>query len=117
MAKQESDISQRCRMAASRFGGRIFRNSRGLFLTLDGSRKTRAGLEASGASDLIGWKTVTITPELVGTQLAVFLAAEVKVPGKKASPDQEKFISIVRAAGGIAGVVTSEDDLRKLMGE
>lgn len=139
MATEESNISQRCRMAASKAGARVFRNNRGLFLTLDALaiikdaavqfgvkgvldvlksgrlRKVRAGLGVAGSSDLIGWHTVVITPDMVGKKVAIFLAPEVKQPGEDPTKDQVRFIDNVNAAGGIAGVVRSEQDMQKLL--
>lgn len=115
MATEETNIQQKCRIEASACGARVFRNNRGLFMTLDGARKVRAGLEVPGSSDLIGWKSVTITPDMVGKTVAVFCAPEVKRPGQYPTKDQERFIGNVNAAGGIAGVVRSPEDMRQLL--
>ena len=66
-------------------------------------RSYRYGL-AVGSSDLIGW-----------TATGRFLAVEVKSAKGKATPEQLAFIEAVRAAGGVAGVVRSVDDLRELL--
>jgi hypothetical protein len=63
-----------------------------------------------GGSDLIGWRTVIITPEMIGKPVALFLALEVKTATGKPTPEQENFIRAVRKAGGLAGVVRSCDD-------
>lgn len=76
-------------------------------MTLDGQRKIRAGLEADGASDLIGWRTIEITPDMVGQKIAQFVAVEVKTSDGKASADQLKFLRNVNAAGG-HGVLEKE---------
>lgn len=139
MATEESNIVQRCRMVASKFGARAFRNNRGMFLTLDcltiiknaaaqfgvkgvldvirsgRLRKVRAGLEVPGSSDLIGWQTIRITPDMVGRDFAVFLAAEVKKPGARASREQQLFVDNVNKAGGKAGVVYSPEDMQALL--
>ena len=61
----------------------------------------------NGASDLVGWTTV----EINGTRVAIFTAIEVKrTTGGRRSPDQITFVDNVRAAGGIAGFATSEED-------
>jgi len=64
-----------------------------------------------GGSDLVGWKSITITPEMVGKKVAVFTALEVKVPGKRmnVSEQQKFFLEAVNEAGGISGVVTSTE--------
>jgi len=44
-----------------------------------------------------------------------YFALEVKQPGKKATPEQADFIATVIAGGGIAGVVTSFEDVEVLL--
>jgi hypothetical protein len=102
-------------MAASEAGARLFRNNRGMFLTLDGQRKTRAGLEAPGASDGIGWVQVIVTPDMVGRPLAVFCAIETKTKSGPVSAEQRNFIEQVLAAGGYAGIARGPDDAVRII--
>jgi hypothetical protein len=74
----------------------------------------RYGL-CKGSSDLIGWRSTTITPEMVGQQLAVFTAIEVKDRGTP-TPEQLHFIAQVQAAGGLAGVARSVDEAKAILG-
>lgn len=112
MAYKETSVLNDCRMAAARlFNAVLLRNNRGMFLTLDGKRKVRAGLEADGSSDGIGWVPVLITPEMVGRTVAVFLAVEAKQGKGKASDVQNKFLSCVKKDGGIGVVAYSSDDV------
>lgn len=46
----------------------------------------------------------------------VFCAFEVKVPGKEATEPQSRFLKEVEKRDGIFGVVTSIDDVEKLLG-
>lgn len=113
----EAPILQQTRLEASRIGCRLFRNNRGLFYTMDG-RKTRAGLEAEGASDLIGFAPVVITQDMVGKTVAVFLAAETKKsdwkkPRGEREEKQENFINFIKANGGIAFFINNAADLKK----
>ena len=99
---------------------RLFRNNRGFFKTLDGKRKVRAGLEATGASDLVGIKTVTITPEMVGQDVGIFVAVEVKKstwkkPTTKTEEEQENFIEQINKRGGIAFFCNDENKLESLI--
>ena len=80
-------------------GIRLFRNNVGV-ATFPGGEKVVYGL-CPGSSDLIGWKRVTITPDMVGEQLAQFVAIEVKGPGGKTSTKQINFLAQVEKAGGI----------------
>lgn len=65
------------------------------------------GEPVKGACDLPGWTTITITPEMVGSEIAVFTSIEAKGENGKATPDQINWRNQVIAAGGIAGVANS----------
>lgn len=69
---------------------------------------------AKGSADLIGWTTRTITPEMVGTQVAVFTSIEVKTPTGRLRPEQKQWLDVVQAAGGIAGVARSVDEALRI---
>lgn len=84
------------------------------YVVLKDARPLHAGL-CVGSSDLIGWKTVKITPSMVGRKIAVFTAIEVKTSKGTVKPDQLNFITQVRNAGGCAGVTRSADDAIKLV--
>ncbi|MEO5375642.1 MAG: VRR-NUC domain-containing protein [Alphaproteobacteria bacterium] len=86
---------------------RVFRNNCGVALHPDGSRVVY-GL-CPGSSDLIGFRTVTVTPDLVGRQLAQFVAIEVKTATGRVSPEQRRFLDAVERAGGLAAVVRSPE--------
>ncbi len=64
-----------------------------------------------GSSDLIGWKVITVTPEMVGQKLAIFTALEVKAAKGKATAEQLTFLRAVQAAGGKAHIIKSPNDL------
>jgi hypothetical protein len=98
----EKQLSKYIQLEASKHGLVLFRNNRGLFLTLDGSRKTRAGLDVNGSSDFIGW-----------TKEGIFAAVEVKVGYNKPSDTQKLFIENAKNAGSFACCVWSVEDLKK----
>lgn len=117
----EKNIQSLVMMAASQNGATVFRNNvgngvlgqvakqeGGQFHIVNG-RRVQFGL-CPGSSDLIGWRSITITPDMIGKRLALFLALEVKTATGKATPEQINFIQAVRKAGGLAGVVRSADD-------
>ena len=110
MASKETNISNRIRLALSGLAV-TFRNNRGMFLTLDGKRKVKAGLSMAGSSDLIGWTPVTITPGMVGKTVAVFTAIEVKADSEP-SQDQLKFIEKLRDDGGFGSICRSDQDAK-----
>jgi hypothetical protein len=72
-------------------------------------RPLHAGL-CQGSSDLIGYTTIKITPEMVGKDLAIFTALEVKTTTGRATPKQVNFIEQVRKSGGIAGIVRTPEE-------
>lgn len=84
-------------------------------ITLNQARRVPFGL-APGSADLIGWTTVTITPDMVGTRVAVFTSGEVKRPTITRLPDdQQNWCDAVRAAGGFADMLRSVEDGRRLV--
>lgn len=109
------------RLQAPTLGYHLDRNNVGVFMNPQG-RPVRVGLandskamnEVLKSADLIGWKSVIVTPEMVGQKVAVYASVECKhagwTPGE--DPDREKaqqrWASMVLAAGGIAVITTGE---------
>ena len=60
-----------------------------------------------GFPDLFGFRTIEITPEMVGKKVAVFAFIEVKKPGGRTSKAQEKMHTFLRNAGAVGGVARS----------
>ena len=112
MASEQS-IQQHIRLRCSRGPVRLYRNNTGTLYDRQG-RPVTFGL-ARGSADLIGWTTRTITPDMVGQQVAVFTSLEVKTPTGRVSPEQRQWMQAVQAAGGIAGVVRSVEDAERLI--
>ena len=56
---------------------------------------------------MIGYRTVMVTPEMVGKKVAIFTAIEVKKPGGKIALDQIRYVETVKTAGGLACVADS----------
>ena len=83
----------------------MFRNNTGTLRDING-RPVSFGL-CKGSADLIGWRTVTVTPEMVGQQIAVFTSIEVKSTSGRGKPEQQAWMDAVAAAGGIAGIARS----------
>lgn len=77
-----------------------------------------SGDPVNGQSDLCGWTSVVITPEMVGQKVAVFTAVETKrTKGGRASQDQINFVEQVRAQGGIAGIANSLEAAKNIFDE
>lgn len=85
-------------------------------VVLHGARPVALGLglangdPVAGQGDLIGWRSITITPDMVGCRVAVFASIEAKrTDGGRISADQIKWRDAVQRAGGIAGVANSPE--------
>ena len=100
----ETALQNKIRLAVGKLKDtRIFRNNVGMI------NGVQFGL-CVGSSDLIGFQSVTITPEMIGQKVAIFTAIEVKTEEGKVSEQQTKFLSMVQKFGGIGAVVRSVDD-------
>ena len=101
----EHEIQQRIRLACGRGSVRLWRNNTGALVDQQG-RFVRFGL-CKGSSDLIGLRSLEITPELVGLRLAQFVALEIKTVSGTVSPEQRAFLQLVQQLGGLGAVCRS----------
>lgn len=81
---------------------------------LSEARPVQFGL-AEGSGDLIGGKVVTVTPDMVGKPLLVFLSIETKTDKGRLSAEQKKWIQFVQLFGGIAGVARTAEDFHSII--
>lgn len=127
----EADLMRRLQILASSLGARLFRQNSGQAwvgkvergpgtvrlgasdIVIRNARPFHAG--HPGIADLGGWRQVTITPEMVGTTIAQRLEAEIKTDRGRPTKEQLAWIDAVNKAGGRAGVVRCEDDMRTLV--
>lgn len=97
---------------------RVFRNNVGQGRLVHGGY-VKFGLHP-GAGDLLGWKSVEITADMVGKRAAIFVSIEVKEPGAYTDPErkkaQENWAREINNAGGIAGIARSVDDALQIVG-
>jgi hypothetical protein len=110
----EQAIQQRIRLACSRGRVRLWRNNTGRLRDERGQLVT-FGL-CPGSADLIGYRSVTVTADMVGQTVAVFAAVEVKAERGRPTPEQTAFLEHVTAAGGLAGIARSVEDARQILG-
>lgn len=92
----------------------MFRNNSGM------KGHVRFGLNnaqfKTGTSDLIGWTSVEVTPDMVGSTIAVFTALEVKQDVNSAhSTPQADFGYAVQEAGGKFGFVCGLSDAMEVI--
>jgi len=125
----EAILMRQIQVAVSKVGARIFRNNSALAwagavvkintirnitvgpgdVVIRNARPIHAGL-CEGSSDLIGWQTKKITPDMVGLSVAIFTAVEVKTKKGKSSQQQVQFLEAVKSAGGIAVIARSVEE-------
>lgn len=110
----ETNLVARLIAAASKCGARLWRNQTGTYQLKDG-RWISSGL-CVGSSDLIGYRVVIITPDMVGQKVAVFCAIESKSATGRATDRQQAFLRDINFDGGIAQVVRSERELVAVLG-
>lgn len=115
----ETEVQAAVRLEYARRGYRLFRNNVGVLVDQTG-RPVRYGLANDSAplnrvlksSDLIGWRSVIITPGHVGLQLAQFCSFECKAggwhltDGDKRGQAQKAWLDLVVGDGGEARFVT-----------
>lgn len=107
--KSESEIQREIMIAGNREGMRLFRNN---FAKLKhNGRWLSFGIPGPGGSDLIGWKAITITEDMVGETVAVFASVEVKTPKGRVAEKQRLWLNLVRSFGGIGIIARSAEDL------
>ena len=113
----ETAIQQRIRLALGRLPWvRMFRNNCGKLPDPRTGRWIEFGVGSPGGGDLLGWRTVTITPEMVGQRMAQFVSLEVKTATGRVRPEQEQWRKVVEQAGGVAAVVRSVEDAERALG-
>ncbi len=110
----EHEIQQRIRLACGRGPVRLWRNNTGALVDQQG-RFVRFGL-CKGSSDLIGLRSVVVTPEMVGQRIAQFVALEIKAPQGVVSPQQQAFLRLVQELGGVASVCRSIEQVQAVLG-
>lgn len=111
----ETAILQRIRLDLGREPDvKLFRNNCGVLRDQQG-RPVRFGLHP-GSGDLIGWRSIVITPDMVGQRVAIIASVEVKTETGQPRPDQTLWAHAIRGAGGFAGIARNPDQARAILG-
>ena len=127
-AMGEARVQSLVRLQAARQGIRLWRNNVGVLKDING-RPVRYGLANDSealnktikSSDLIGWRRIVITVEMVGSVIAQFVARECKEPdwaycGDNPNPTdkvlreraQKRWLDMVTLDGGDAAFTTGD---------
>lgn len=114
----EAEVKARIRIALGANPAiKLFNNPVGMAKvpkTGGGWADIRIGL-APGSPDLIGWKSVSVTADMIGRTVAVFAAVEVKNEKGRLRDDQVTFIELLKKAGAIVGVARSPEEAFRIM--
>ncbi len=62
-----------------------------------------------GTADLIGFEVKKVTPEMLGKDIAIFKAVEVKTKNIPITKKQQLYINMVNKAGGIGLILNARD--------
>jgi hypothetical protein len=113
--KSEATVQAEVRLSAVEHELHLFRNNVGVLLDETG-RPVRYGLaneskeinEKIKSGDLIGWRPMFITEEMVGTVIAQFVSVECKSQKKHAriGKAQRAWARLVQKAGGLALILS-----------
>ena len=77
--------------------------------------KVRAWRNNTGSRGGVRYGLCVGSSDIIGIFHGLFLAIEVKIPGKTPTDDQWKFINDVISSGGIAFYACSVDEVRKAL--
>ena len=109
----ESPLVKDTRLLLSHGDVRLFRNNVGVLQDRNGNY-IQFGL-AIGSGDLIGFKSVNVTPEMVGQVVAILVSLEAKTGRGRESSEQMWWRGMVQNHGGITGVFRTVDEAREIL--
>ncbi|MEG2765703.1 MAG: VRR-NUC domain-containing protein [Acidaminococcaceae bacterium] len=128
--QQEHEIQNAIRLHVSQHGlATLFRGNVGQAYTgnpgdikkmpdgtviIKNARPFKSGLP-QGWPDLFGFRLTEITSEMVGEELPVFCAIEVKRPGKHPTEVQEQCLKYLQNNNCLAGVATGTEDAERIL--
>lgn len=127
MAQKEKNIQNEILLACSDKDTALWSNIRGLawlgeaktidlrLVLIRNARQVKYGVGPNGASDIIGFKSIEITPDMVGKRVAVFTALEIKTETGKPSAEQVAFNKMIEEAGGISGIARTPSEAKEIL--
>ena len=118
-----SDLLTAIMRDLSRGDTRLFRNNVGVAwqgkvtrldhdrILIQHPRVVHFGL-APGSGDLIGWRAIEITQNMLGKRIAMFISLEAKVGRDRLRDQQRAWLCAIAEHGGIAAEVRSIEEAR-----
>ena len=115
MSNNETKLQQEIRLAIGKIPPlRLFRNQVGQLPDPRTGRPVQFGL-AKGSSDLIGFKKIKITEDMIGQEIAQFVSIEIKTEKGKLTTQQNNWLNFINKSGGITGVARSIKDVFNIL--
>lgn len=117
--QEETNVWKKMQLDLSPDGFRLFRNQRYKGKTEKGFW-VDCGVGGDGGMDLVGYRKTIITPEMVGKTIAIYTEIDAKTKDgmkrkNKSFIDQSARAERIRLDGGIAGICTCPEDVKKLL--
>lgn len=124
MKNPETPIVRDIQAELSRGDVRLWRNNRGKAwqgkishlqngsILIEHPRCIDFGL-CDGAGDLIGYRSMVVTPDMVGVRVALIVTGEVKSEHGRMRAAQDAFRFLIDGAGGISFVARNVDEARR----
>lgn len=112
MKQQETIVWKEVLLKYSKLGYKLFRNQRYVGPIVRGGKITKSWANTGlcdGAGDVIGYRIITITAEMIGRKIAQFCSFETKTDTGAVKPEQKHFMSTINNDGGLAEVIRPKD--------
>lgn len=68
-----------------------------------------------GFPDLFGFRTITITPDMVGQKIALFCGLEIKTKTGRVRPEQVRMLDFMQSSGCLSGIARSTADAGEIL--
>lgn len=133
MIDNANELTKQILLLASKAGARLWRRNVGMAWAGASTKFTAAGMVSVQAGDVLvrralpfhngvagqydtyGFKPVVITPEMVGTTVAVHVEIEIKFGRDRVSTEQAKWGEFCGKNGVLAGVARTVDDATRIL--
>ena len=112
MKQAETNVWKQIQIDLSPLGFRLFRNQRYKGKT-DKGIWIDCGVGGDGGSDLVGYRIVHITPDMVGRVFAQYVEIEAKTKNGEGTEKQKERVKRLLLDGAFAFIAKNADDIKK----
>lgn len=133
MTENANTLTAEIRLMASKLGARLFRRNTGTGWIGQSKKFTKAETVTvrpgdvlirnarpfhageTGQYDTYGWKSVIVTPDMVGQRVAVHVEIEVKFGADRESTEQKSWGAFCKQQGVRVGVARTVEDAEQVL--